>query len=111
MGVIIGARKTQIGDAAEKAALWAPNLWAHRRSMLWWQKMNAVDAETAKGFLAPMGRKSWHWVSSIPFGVASVLSETRPEIFQDRTGKALFEFLRTEEGRPYRVPGNKVVPV
>lgn len=110
MRVIIGQRSTQrFGEGVEKAALWAPHLWAHRRSMLWWQKMNALDAESAKAFLAPVGLKKWSWVSSIPFSVAAYLSDHRPEIFTDKSGRSLLAFLRTEEGRPYRVPGNKHV--
>lgn len=112
MPVIIGQRRTEFEDAASKAELWAPHLWAHRRAMLWWQKMGALDAETAKGLLNPMRRmKSWEWIASYPMAVATVLSQTRPEIFFDRTGKAALEFLRSDEGRPYVVPGNKVVKI
>lgn len=113
MGVIIGQRRTEIEDAAARAEAFAPHLWQHRRQMLWWRKMNALDQETAKKVLQPMGTggfKSWEWISSIPYSVATVLSQTRPEIFFDRTGKAAIEFLKSEEGAPYRVPGNRIVP-
>lgn len=104
--ILVGKRKTleTIGEAAEEAALRSPALWAHRRAMKWFQRMNAIDAETARMMLGTIQPGAWHWISSIPQGVAAVINRDHPEIFNDSTGKAMQKFLASDAGAPYRVP-------
>ena len=88
---------------SEKAAIKAPELAQHREEMSWYQKLNAVDKETGRAALFGTPLAGARPISSIPVAVAAQLIELYPEIFYDLTGKSMLKFLRTEEGKAYRL--------
>lgn len=80
----------------------SPQSWAHRKSMLYLNKMNAVDWASAQAFLrtAPKGLK---WIASWPMPVATAVNNWHPDVFNDTSGKTMMRFLNSEAGEPYRV--------
>ena len=109
--VIIGARRDVIGEALTDVIEYSPNVWAHARAMKYWQRMSAVDADTAKKLLATIAPEKWHWIGSFDLPSATVLNHAHTEIFNDSTGKSMVKFLKSEAGRRFRVPGNKAAPI
>ena len=95
-----GSWMTGIG---EQAALRAPELALHRKEMSWYQKLNAVDKETGRMALFGKPFSGARAIANIPVAVASQLNELYPEIYRDRTGKSMLKFLRTEEGKAYKL--------
>jgi hypothetical protein len=84
----------------------APNAWAHRRAMLYMNKLNALDLAEAQPFLRT-GPKNMRWIASWPLGVASALVNVHPDLFNDVTGKTMVSFLSTEAGLPFKVKDAK----
>lgn len=109
MATIISKRSGEwLLEAATEGALLAPFASRHRDMMWWWGSMGFLDQESFKAMLrtAPKG---YEWMASFPDSVAAAIYKTYPEVFDDTTGKTMRKFLGSEAGRPYRVPGNKVV--
>lgn len=102
--VIISRRSEVLGGGDERAAPYAPRLWAHRRAMLTIRRSNFLDQEEFRK-LAP--RHAWtknmRWIASFPDSVAGYLNRNT-DIFSDTTGRSMERFLKTEEGAPYATP-------
>jgi hypothetical protein len=94
--IVMGVRRPMIEDVCEEAALHVPKVWAHRRAMLQFHKMGALDQESFRMMTQTMGAgwKNLKWVSCIPTSVAAVLNHaSKGELFNDTTGKTMLRFL------------------
>lgn len=104
--VIISKRSPSSLEWANAAAEYAPNVWAHRRAMLWWSKLSAVDQDTVHRMVA-MHPKGWKFIASWPEAIAGAINALHPEVFNDHTGKSMLRFLESEAGAPYRTYGKQ----
>lgn len=101
--VIISRRSSALGGGDERAAPYAPRLWAHRRAMLTLRRSNFLDQQEFRKMASDGLTKNMRWIASFPDSVAGYLNRNT-DIFTDTTGRSMTRFLNTEEGAPYRTP-------
>ena len=101
--IVLKPKGSWMTGISEKAAIYSPELAQQRKEMAVYQKMNAFDQETGRMALFGKPFSGARAIANIPVAVASQLNELYPEIYRDRTGKSMLKFLRTEEGKAYRL--------
>jgi len=94
--IVIAPRTSyMVEECLERAPEVAPFAWAHRRQMLWMSKLNAIDHETwvtMKKSRHPFTRNA-RWIGSFSLTEATLINYHYPEVFNDRTGRAMRKFL------------------
>jgi len=112
--IVIGARRPIEDEAYENAIYRAPNVWAHARAMRQWQKMGFMDQESFRMMASTIGPKlsTFEWIASIPLSVADIQNQMNPEIFEDRTGRAMLKFVeRNPQFKPPKGSRRVSIPV
>ena len=100
---VLKPKGSRMNGMSEGAARYAPEIALHREEMSYYQNLNAVDKETGRMALFGKPFSGARAIANIPVAVASQLVELYPEIYRDRTGKSMLKFLRTEEGKAYKL--------
>ena len=100
--VIISKRSPRTLEYANEAAAYAPNVWAHQRTMLAWSRMNVIDQETFRNMHSDFKELGYKWIASWPLAVAGAINKETPDVFNDVTGRTMLRYLQSEAGHPYR---------
>ena len=94
--IILGASRGMVEEVCEEAALHVPKVWAHRRAMLQFSKMGALDQESFRLMVQAIGKKwkNFQWVSTIPLSIAAILNhQSKGELFNDTSGQTMLKFV------------------
>lgn len=104
MPVLLGPKSELVERALTDAIEHAPNVWAHARTMRWWQRMSAIDQDSARQMLATFPGGGQRWIASWDLASAKTINDNNPEVFNDNTGRTMVKFLKTDAGRRFATP-------